>query len=166
MSGEASARQVPVAASRRSPLVARLDRSAGAVFILPAVLVILAFSIFPLLASLYVSMTRLSFSEGGIHLTYVGFGNYAKLLVGIDRTHFLGVTVPLTPLTAVVLLVIFGGFAFLLVRYLRGPGRTVAGLVGRVGTAVIVGALAWLVVVTVMICRRSRSTVAHLMSDR
>src|SRR5229473_1906322 len=107
MSGQLSARPVPMAASSRwSLLVARLDRSAGAVFILPAVLVILIFSIFPLLASLYVSLTRLSFSEGGIHLTFVGLGNYAKLVVGIDRTHFIGVTVPLTPLTAAVLVVV------------------------------------------------------------
>src|SRR6266700_6629595 len=97
MSGQASARRMPVAVSRWSPFVSRLDRSAGAVFILPAVLVILTFSIFPLLASLYVSLTRLSFSEGGVRLTFVGLGNYAKLLVGIDRTHFIGVTVPLTP---------------------------------------------------------------------
>src|SRR5216684_3902229 len=151
MSGQLSARPVPLAASSRwSRLVVRLDRSAGAVFILPAVLVILIFSIFPLLASLYVSLTRLSFSEGGIHLTFVGLGNYAKLVIGIDRTHFIGVTVPLTPLTAAVLFVVYGGFAFLLVRYLRGPGRTVLGFVGRLVTAVIAGALVWLVVDTVM----------------
>jgi len=87
MSGQASTRRVPFAASGWNPLVARLDRFAGPVFILPAVLVILAFSIFPLLASLYVSLTRLSFSEGGVHLNFVGLGNYAKLVVGIDRTH-------------------------------------------------------------------------------
>src|SRR5438309_599061 len=40
MSGQASTRAVPAAASAWRPLVARLDRSAGAVFILPAVLVV------------------------------------------------------------------------------------------------------------------------------
>src|SRR5712664_1826309 len=163
MSGQLSARPVPMAASSRwSLLVARLDRSAGAVFILPAVLVILIFSIFPLVASLYVSLTRLSFSEGGIHLTFVGLGNYAKLVVGIDRTHFIGVTVPLTPLTAAVLFVVYGGFAFLLVRYLRGPGRTVLGFVGRLVTAVIGGALVWLVVDTVMTSGRPGTLVVTL----
>ena len=34
-------------------------------FILPAVVVILGFSIFPLVASLYVSLSRLRFSAGG-----------------------------------------------------------------------------------------------------
>src|ERR1700716_4250835 len=162
MSGEASTRPARIATSKRSPLVARLDRSAGAVFILPAVLVILAFSIFPLLASLYVSMTRLSFSEGGIHLTFVGLGNYAKLVVGIDHNHFIGVTVPLTPLTATILFVVYGGFAFLLFRYVRGPGRTVIGFVGRLVTAVIAGALVWLVVDTIMTSGRPGTLVVTM----
>src|SRR6266852_933171 len=162
MSGQASTRAVPIAASARSPLVSRLDRSAWAVFILPAVLVILTFSIFPLLASLYVSLTRLSFSEGGVHLTFVGLGNYAKLVVGIDRTHFVGVTVPLTPLTAAVLAVVYGGVAFLLVRYLRSPGRTALGFVGRLVTAVIAGALVWLVVDTVLTSGRPGTLVVTL----
>src|SRR6266446_4946909 len=159
MSGQASTRAVPIAASARSPLVSRLDRSAGAVFILPAVLVILTFSIFPLLASLYVSLTRLTFSEGGVHLTFVGLGNYAKLLVGIDRSHFIGVTVPLTP---AVLAVVYGGVAFLLVRYLRSPGRTVLGFVGRLVTAVIAGGLVWLVVDTVLTSGRPGTLVVTL----
>src|SRR6267378_572764 len=162
MSGQASTRAVPVAASAWRPLVARLDRSAGAVFILPAVLVILAFSIFPLLASLYVSLTRLSFSEGGVHLTFVGLGNYAKLVVGIDRAHFIGVTVPLTPLTAAILTVVYGGVGFLLVRYLRSPGRTALGFVGRLVTAVIGGALVWLVVDTVLTSGRPGTLVVTL----
>ncbi len=131
MSGRASTRPVPIVASAWSPLVARLDRFAGPVFILPAVLVILAFSIFPLLASLYVSLTRLSFSEGGVKLTFVGLDNYSKLVIGIDQTHFLGVTGPITPLSGGILLAAYGGFALLFVRYLRGPGRTALGLVGR-----------------------------------
>src|SRR5207253_7747737 len=113
MSGQASTRAVPAAVSAWRPLVARLDRSAGAVFILPAVLVILAFSIFPLLASLYVSLTRLSFAEGGVELKFVGLDNYLKLLVGIDRTHFLGVTPGLTVASAIVLAVIYAGLGFL-----------------------------------------------------
>ena len=85
-SDEASTRSVAVAEPLPRPLGARLDRFAGPVFIMPAVLVILAFSIFPLLASLYVSLSRLSFSEGGARLTFVGLGNYRKLLVGVDSS--------------------------------------------------------------------------------
>jgi multiple sugar transport system permease protein len=161
MSGEASTRPVPVAAQWR-PLSARLDRLAGPVFILPAVLVILAFSIFPLLASLYVSLTRLSFSEGGVHLTFVGLDNYAKLLVGIDRTHFLGVTKTLTPVSAAVLVAVYAGFAYLLVRYARGPRRTALGLAGRLLAALIGGAGAWLVADTALTSGRPGTLVVTI----
>src|SRR5258707_10423893 len=117
MSGQASTRAVPAAASAWRPLVARLDRSAGAGFILPAVLVILAFSIFPLLASLYVSLSRLSFSQGGVELKFVGLNNYAKLLFGIDRTRFLGVIAPISLLGGAVLVAGYGLIGFLLFRY-------------------------------------------------
>jgi multiple sugar transport system permease protein len=140
MHSEASGRSVPLVLAWQRPLAARLDRHPGAVFILPAVLVILAFSIFPLLASLYVSLTRLSFAEGGIELKFVGLDNYLKLLVGIDRTHFLGVTRGLTVASAIVLAVIYAGLGYLLVRYIRRPGRTAVGLVGRLLVAVVAGA--------------------------
>src|SRR2546425_13170999 len=93
----ASARAMSAAASWWRPMASRLDRVAGGVFILPAVGVILPFSIFPLLTSLYVSLSRLGFAQGGVELKFVGFDNYAKLLFGIDRPHFLGVTRPLPP---------------------------------------------------------------------
>jgi len=149
MSGEAPTRPVPVTAQWR-PLAARLDRLAGPVFILPAVLVILAFSIFPLLASLYLSLSRLSFSEGGVQLTFGGVDNYAKLLVGIDRAHFLGVTRAITPVSAAILVAVYAGFVYLLVRYVRSRRRSALGLVGRSLAALIGGAGVWLVVDTIL----------------
>src|SRR5262249_19150738 len=142
MSDEAPTRPVPVTAQWR-PVTARLDRVAGPVFILPAVLVTLTFSIFPLLASLYVSLTRLSFSEGGVQLTFVGLDNYAKLLVGIDQAHFLGVTRAITPISAAILAAVYAGFVYLLVRYARSRGRTALGLAGRSLVALIGGAGGW-----------------------
>ena len=161
MSGEAPTRPVPVAAQWR-PLTARLDRVAGPVFILPAVLVILAFSIFPLLASLYVSLSRLSFSEGGVQLTFVGVDNYAKLLVGIDRAHFLGVTRAITPVSAAILVAVYAGFVYLLVRYARGRRRTALGLVGRSLAALIGGAGVWLVVDTILTSGRPGTLVVTI----
>src|SRR5438105_10376221 len=139
MSSQASARVLRAASSRWGPLATRLDRWAGSVFILPAVLVILGFSIFPLLASLYVSLSRLSFSEGGVNLKFVGLDNYAKLIVGVDHTHFLGVAGSMTPVTFAVLAAAYGLLALLLYRYITGPNRTAGGLVGRVISAVIAG---------------------------
>ena len=152
MSGYASARErgLRIAASRWRSAGARLDRFAGAVFILPAVIVILAFSIFPLLASLYVSLARLSFSEGGVQLKFVGFDNYAKLLVGIDHVHFLGLAGPLTPIGVAVLLAGAALIAFWLYRYSRDHARSVGGFAGRIVVALGAGTLLWLVVTTVM----------------
>ncbi len=163
MSSLTSPRTLRVAAAARwSPIGRRLDRNAGAVFILPAVVVILAFSIFPLLASLYVSLSRLSFSQGGVELKFVGLNNYAKLLFGIDRTHFLGVIAPISLLGGAVLVAGYGLIGFLLFRYARHPGRTVGGLIGRAVTATIAGAGLWLIVSTILSSGRPGTLVVTL----
>ena len=73
------------AAARSRPwdwLTRGLDRHAPAVFIMPAVLVVLAMSIFPLLVSLYLSLARFKFVKGGFQLKFIGLLNYKKLLLG------------------------------------------------------------------------------------
>ena len=150
MSGYVSSRGIRQAASLWRPMVARVDRHAGAVFILPAVIVILAFSIFPLLASLYVSLSRLSFTEGGLELNFVGLDNYQKLLVGVDHVHFLGVFGQPTVVSVAVLLSVYALIAYLLYRYVRDPGRTLGGLLGRIVVAVGTAALAYLLVNTIL----------------
>ncbi|TMF64020.1 MAG: sugar ABC transporter permease, partial [Chloroflexi bacterium] len=162
MSSQTSERVLRAATSRWRPIGARLDRSAGSVFILPAVLVILGFSIFPLLASLYVSLSRLSFSEGGVDLKFVGLDNYAKLIVGVDQTHFLGVVGPITPVSIAVLAAAYGLLALLLYRYITGPNRTAGGLVGRVVTVVIAGALLWLIANTILTSGRPGTLVVTI----
>ena len=162
MSSLAPSRALRAAAARWRPINRRLDRNAGAVFILPAVLIILAFSIFPLLASLYVSLSRLSFSQGGVELKFVGFSNYAKLLFGIDQTHFFGVIGPVTLVGGAVLVAGYGLLAYLLFRYIRNPGRSIGGLVGRVITAIIAGAGLWLVVSTILTSGRPGTLVVTL----
>src|SRR5262249_15919009 len=161
MSGEATTRPVPLAAQWR-PLTDRLDRLAGPVFILPAVLVILAFSIFPLLASLYVSLSRLSFSEGGVQLRFVALDNYAKLVVGIARAPFLGVTRAITPVSAAILAAVYAEFVSLHVRYARSRGRTALGLAGRSLVALIGGAGVWLVVDTILTSGRPGTLVVTI----
>ena len=66
------------AAARSRPwdrLSRGLDRHAPAVFIMPAVLVVLAMSIFPLLVSLYLSLARFKFVKGGFELKFSGLLN-------------------------------------------------------------------------------------------
>ena len=157
-----STRGLRQAASLWRPVIARVDRHAGAVFILPAVSVILAFSIFPLLASLYVSLSRLSFSQGGLQLKFVGFDNYASLLVGIDHVHFLGLLGRPTVLSTAFLGVAYLLILYLLYRYLRGPQRTVGGLIGRVFAAIVAGALLFLVANTVLTSGRPGTLVVTI----
>lgn len=68
-----------------------LDRRASSFLILPAVLAILFLSLFPLLVSLYLSLSRFKFVPGGFQFTFAGLANYRKLLFGSERNHFLGV---------------------------------------------------------------------------
>ena len=162
MSGYVSSRGLRVTAWRWAPLSARLDRFAGAVFILPAVVVILVFSIFPLLASLYVSLTQLSFNAGGVDLKFVGLTNYAKLLTGIDHVHFLGLTGGPTVVSLAVLGAGIALMAWMLYRYVRSSEHSVGGLIGRVIAALIAAALLWLVTETVMTSGRPGTLVVTI----
>jgi len=138
----------PVAARRHPGAVStRLDRYASGTFILPAVLIILAFSIFPLVASLYVSLTRIKFAQGGIEFTFVGLDNYAKLLVGIDHEHFLGVLGTPSVIGLAAGLAVAAGLVWWIARYVRA-GATVFGLVGRIVALIGISALVWLAVET------------------
>jgi multiple sugar transport system permease protein len=162
VSGYVSTRGFRLVAWTRRPISERLDRLAASVFILPAVVVILSFSIFPLLASLYVSLSRLGFSEGGVELKFVGLANYSKLIVGIDHVHFLGLAGPLTPIGIAVLAAGYGLLVFALYRYIRGGDLTIGGLAGRVIAALIAGGLLWLVVTTVLTSGRPGTLVVTL----
>ena len=122
-------------------------RQATTSFVLPAVLLLFFLSIFPLLVSAYLSLTRFQFVPGGFALRWVGLTNYGKLLVGIERSHFLGVPKPPT----VVGWLLFGlAVSVLLAFVVRGitsaSGRR--GVVGRAVFAVVAGAGVWLAVRT------------------
>jgi multiple sugar transport system permease protein len=131
-------------AGRRDAFVAWADRWASGVFILPAVLVVLALSIFPLLVSLFLSLARVKFEKGGISITFIGLLNYKKLLLGSQQFHLLGKLMPVTPGGwAFVALVVVLLAIWLVAAARRGAG--LAGLCGRLLVAVAVTALALLV---------------------
>lgn len=67
-----------------------LDKQSKTIFLLPTVLIILFLSIFPLIASLYVSFGRFQLVAGGYNVSFIDFRNYAKLLSGSEQRHFLG----------------------------------------------------------------------------
>ncbi len=124
------------------------ERSAGNVFIWPAVLVVLFLAIFPLIVSLYMSLSRFKFVPGGFEFNFVGLANYRKLLAGSEKTHFLGKLADPTPLGWLLMAVVVALSVWGLVSYIRSEQRSVAGLIGRIVTAVVVTLLAWLLVRT------------------
>ena len=68
----------------------RSDGAARWLFIWPAVLLILFLSIFPLVASLALSFSRVVLKKGGVDLNFIGLTSYNQLLFGTERVHFLG----------------------------------------------------------------------------
>jgi multiple sugar transport system permease protein len=116
------------------------DRLAPAVFILPAVLVVLAMSIFPLIVSLYLSLTRFKLVSGGWTFDYIGWLNYKKLLLGSQQFHFLGKLGPIGPVGWVCVGLVTAGCLWGLARAFRN-GRTWLGLLGRLLIAIVLTAL-------------------------
>lgn len=125
------------------------DRLAGSIFILPTILALLFLSIFPLIASLYVSLTKFDIVLGGFKLTFVGLRNYKKLFTGSEGTHFLGKFAPSTPLTWIVFGLIVIALAIFLARYFLLNSRvSIGGLIGRILLTVGLGTLSWMLVHT------------------
>ncbi len=121
---------------------------ASNVFIWPAVFVVLFLAIFPLIISLYLSLSRFKFVKGGFEIKFVGLANYKKLLAGSEKTHFLGKLADPSLFGWLVLAIVVALSAWGLVRYIRDPQRSVTGLIGRTVAAVVVTLLAWLLVRT------------------
>jgi multiple sugar transport system permease protein len=136
----------PISGSKITSLASRGDRLAGTAFVLPAILVILFLSILPLILSLWISLTRLTFEKGGATLTFVGLDNYDKLLRGINRVDFLGLLVEPTPLVWFIMAVVMILFLWWLYRYARGQGFSIGGLIFRLVVAFLVLGAVWLTV--------------------
>jgi multiple sugar transport system permease protein len=138
----ASARSLP-----RDALTGGLDRHAPAVFIMPAVLVVLGMSIFPLLVSLYLSLSRFKFVKGGFELDYIGLLNYKKLVLGSQQFHFLGTFGELSALSWAILVIAALALIAPLVRHAQDAGSTLTGLFWRS----IAGAGAFLLILLIVL---------------
>jgi multiple sugar transport system permease protein len=95
------------------------------------VLVVLAMSIFPLLVSLYLSLSRFRFVKGGFELKFIGLLNYRKLLLGSEQFHFLGTFGALSAAGLAVLGIAAVVLIALLARYARSDSTTLMGLFWR-----------------------------------
>jgi multiple sugar transport system permease protein len=129
-------------------LIPKGERHAGLSFVMPAVLVVLVLSIFPLIVSIGLSLGRLKFVKGGFDFVFVGLANYRKLLVGSEQTHFLGKVAEPTLLGWLLFGLVIVGLAVFLVKYIRGVTFSYFGLFWRLVTAVGLVTLAWLLIHT------------------
>jgi multiple sugar transport system permease protein len=133
----------------RPGLAERFDRHAGRFMVLPAVIVLLCFAIFPLIISAYLSLSRFALAPGGFTLKFVGLFNFKKLLTGSQQYHLLGTFGPFGPLQWIVVVAAAALILFLLGRYVFSGRATVFGTIGRLITASLAMALVLLITATV-----------------
>ena len=103
-------------------------------FVMPAVIMILVFSIFPLIASAILALSRVRLKAGGYNIRFVGLANFEKQLFGSEQFHFLGTFETISPLGWAFTIAVGALLVWWLVRYLRGP-VWLPGLIGRLITA-------------------------------
>lgn len=119
-----------------------LDRQAGRLFILPAVVLILGFSIFPLIASAYLALSRFKLAPGGYTLTFIGWFNFKKMISGSQQFHLLGTFGTVTLLGWVIIAATAALSVWGIVRYVRSGRIGIVGLIGRLITITTALALA------------------------
>ncbi len=139
--GVAGGREIRRPKGRSSGMSLWVDRNAQNVLILPAVLMILAFSIFPLLMSLYLSLSRFRLVKGGYDLRFVGLRNFKKLVLGSEQYHLLGTFGQLTFWEWGLMALVVGFFAHWLYRFATSGRFWIFGFIGRVVTAVVLTGL-------------------------
>jgi multiple sugar transport system permease protein len=134
---------------RGSGLAEWLDHHTRLLFITPAVVIILLFSIFPTIATAIVALSRVKLKAGGYSITFAGLANFKKQLLGSEQYHFLGNLTAISPLGWAVTATVGGVLLWWLARYLRGPIRPV-GLIGRLITTAMLLALTLMLAATLL----------------
>ena len=107
-----------------------IDRNTKNLFILPSVILILIFSVFPLVSSLIFALTRIRPRAGGYNIRFVGTKNFEKLFFGTEQFHLLGTVGSMN-----ILSYLFVGALLILIgiwvrKYFQGR-VTVIGIIGR-----------------------------------
>ena len=115
---------------------------------MPAVIMILIFSIFPLIVSLILALSRTRLRAGGYNIRYVGFQNFEKQLFGSEQFHFLGTFRTVSAVGWLFAAAATGLIVWWLFRYIRSNKLTVLGLVGRLITASVLFGLSLLFAAT------------------
>lgn len=125
------------------------DRVARSLFIWPAVVILLFFSIFPLIVSLWLSFSRIKFARGGVEIFYIGWAKYRKILLGSEQPRLLGVIGQPSLAGWILFALIIAALIYMMVHYVRNERVTPIGFVLRLALNIFLAALAWLAVSTV-----------------
>ncbi|MDJ0944769.1 MAG: sugar ABC transporter permease [Kiloniellales bacterium] len=125
-----------------------IDRQVAQLLILPTVLILLGLSIFPMLISAYLALSKFSLAPGGYQLRFVGFRNFKKLLFGSQQFHFLGTFGSLAWFEWLLLLAAAAGVVFGFLRYLRRGRVSPVGILGRLIAGSLALALLLLLLIT------------------
>lgn len=133
--------------SRSARMNEWIDGHARQLFIMPAVIMILIFSIFPLVASLIIAFSRIRLKAGGYQVRFVGFQNFSKQIFGSEQFHFLGTFTTISMLGWVIGLAASGSIAWWMYRYVRQQ-FSIVGFIGRLITAFVGLGLAWMFAAT------------------
>jgi multiple sugar transport system permease protein len=121
-----------------------LERRAGAIFLWPAIVLMLVLAVFPLISSVFLALSRIQFRAGEVKFIYVGWTNFKKLLFGTEQTHFWGIAKPLTPFAWLLLLLVLALLGWWVWRHLQRGGSR-GGLFYRVAVGLLVAYLTfWL----------------------
>ena len=115
---------------------------------MPAILVVLAMSVFPLLVSLYLALSRVKIAAGGFEISWVGTANFAKQLVGREQRHLLGKIGDPTWFGWLIFGVVVLLLLFNLVRFVQQHGFQLGKIIGRIITIILTLAATWLLVHT------------------
>jgi multiple sugar transport system permease protein len=108
-----------------------VDRHSGRLFVMPAILLILAFSIFPLIISAWLSLTRFKLVAGGFELRFIGLANFKKLLFGTQQFHFLGTFAEMSFLGWLIIGIGLAATGWSAYRYSASGAVTLVGSIGR-----------------------------------
>jgi multiple sugar transport system permease protein len=125
-----------------------LDGQSGRIMVMPAVIVLLCFAIFPLIISAYLALSRFALSPGGFTLKFIGLANFRKLLVGSQQYHLLGRFGAFGFVQWALLALVAAGLIVLFARYLLHGKPTILGTIGRLITAAMALGLAALALAT------------------
>lgn len=111
-----------------------LDRQSSTIFITPAVVLILVFSVFPLVASLIIAFSRFRLRGGGYQVRWVGFKNFEKQFFGSEQFHFLGTFTTISVIGWIIIAAAVAVCLWWLYRYCRRQFWWL-GFIGRIISA-------------------------------